>query len=197
MKGKYNLALRLVCLILTLFSISSVTIAQQTASSGLDKKAFNFGIGASSWGVPVFAELELPLNIDDNISLALGASYQSRKESYNNYYFTYDVTWKHTITGLHISGRYYLDEWFSDIMPDQIDAFGGLNLSYYSWRTKLIDSANGFNENYNGTGNGGIRITAQAGGRYHFKEDGKWSLFVLFNGTSLLSSANIGLSCQF
>lgn len=187
-----NSIIRTSCLCVLLLT-SIITISAQDAESSSDPgRHLNFGIGASSWGVPIYANMEFPVSTTEPITLAVGGSYQSKSESYNYYY--YNATWRHTIMGLSVAGNYYGDELIG--LSDQFDLYAGLQLDYYIWKTTLKDSDDGFTESYSDSGLGGLGFSGIIGGRYHFGTSKRTSLNVVLGGGTVLSSGRIGLSVR-
>lgn len=173
-------------IILTVLCVSTVK-AQDTISNS---KFFNFGIGVSGWGIPVYGGVEFPVG-KKNQTIMLGASYQTNSESYG--WLGNNITWRHTIIGIDGSFNYYFDDFLN--LPPEFDSYAGIGLGYYFWRTKITESINGFNEPYTGTGSGGLGVSFLAGGRYYLKE--KLALSVQFGGGTIMSSGRIGLSLKF
>jgi outer membrane immunogenic protein len=121
----------------------------------------------------------------------LGASYQSKSESYT--WYGDKVTWKHTIIGVSASFQYYFDRLID--LDDDFDLYVGLGLGYYLWKTTLKSSYSGFSGDYTGSGTGGIGISYVAGGRYYLNE--KMALSLHYGGNTILSYARVGLSFRF
>ncbi len=191
MQSNNTFSIRAIVLCILFASTSLVASAQETPpSSGV--RYFNVGVGTSSWGVPIYANLEFPLKGTENISMAVGGSYQAKSESYN--YYWYNATWRHTIMGINVAGNYYADEVLG--LPEQFDVYGGLQLDYYIWKTNLKDSDDGFNQSYSGSGLGGLGVSGIVGGRYHFGSSKRTSINVVLGGGTVLSSGKVGISVR-
>lgn len=175
---KKNILLAL--LIFSLFSLTPDAQAQfNPYSSSL--KIFNAGVGISSWGIPIYASVEFP--VVDNITVGAGLSYQSDSERFGNF------KWSHKIFGISVIGNYHFNEVLD--IPDQFDVYGGLSLGYWNWSTK----SNEANINYGGSGNGGIGVGLQVGGRYLFTDN--VGINLEFGGGSVLSAGRAGVSILF
>ncbi|MFT4779385.1 MAG: hypothetical protein ACJAU0_001398 [Flavobacteriales bacterium] len=154
-----------------------------------DSKMINAGVGFSSWGIPIFAAVEIPLKFESQ-SIVIGASYRTKRETFS--YLIGETTWRHTIIGLQGGWNYYFDDLLD--MPNEIDLYAGARLNYYIWNTKIEDSLDGFDETYSG-GSSGLGLGLAIGGRYHFKKN--MSAFAEVGGDNQLSGAKFGLSFKF
>lgn len=179
---------------ITLVFLLCLTVKAQEQKEPPKLRYFNIGVGASSWGVPVYGSIEFPVGKKDkpqDQTIALGASYQSKSETYT--WFGDEVTWRHTIIGINASFHYYFDRLID--LDEDFDIYGGLGLGYYSWKTTLKETSNSFSGNYSGTGSGGIGISYIAGARYYLNKN--ISLNIHYGGNTILSSARIGISFRF
>lgn len=138
------------------------------------------GVGASGWGIPIFARYEVP--VADNITVGGSASFQSKGENFGS------GKWNHTIVGLNARGSYHFNEILD--MPDEWDLYGGASLGYYIWNTKYNGSGTLFD--YSGSGSGGLSIGAHVGARYFFKDN--MAINLDLGGGSVLSSGTIGVT---
>lgn len=182
------------------FTITIIILLCSTALSwAQDSKSklrfFNVGVGASGWGIPVYAGVEFPVGkkkeLKNDLSMALGASYQSKSESYD--WFGDKITWKHTIVGINASLHYYLDRLID--LDEDFDFYAGGGIGYYSWKTTLTETSGGFSGTYSGTGSGGIGFSYLVGGRYYLTDN--LALHVHYGGNTILSSARAGVSFKF
>lgn len=144
-------------------------------------KLINAGVGISSWGIPVYASFELP--VIDNVTVGAGLSYQSDTERFGSF------KWKHEIFGIGVLGNYHFNELLD--IPDQFDLYGGVSLGYFNWSTKSTEAS----INYGGSGNGGLSVGIQAGGRYFFTENLAANLEL--GGGSVLSGGRLGITFTF
>ena len=185
---------KILFVLMLISTISSSLCAQENASHVSDiTKTLNIGIGASSWGIPVYANIEFPLNNTKAVTLAVGGSYQTKKETFG--YFLGNYSWRHSIIGLQVAGNYYVDELFE--LPDAFDLYGGLQIEYYVWKTKLTDDGGlGFNENYSGSGAGGLGLSGFVGGRYHFGNTDKLSLNIQLGAGTVFFTGRLGVSIK-
>jgi hypothetical protein len=140
------------------------------------RKIATIGVGFSSWGVPFYGRLEVP--IADNITVGGGLSYRSRTSGFFNY----------SIIGLTALGNYHFNELLE--LPDEFDFYAGASLGYYIWNVTADDG-----RNYNGSEASGIGFDAQIGGRYFFKDN--IALNLEFGGGNQTAGGSIGLSFLF
>ena len=155
------------------------------------KFRLNFGVGVSDWGIPIYMNLESPIDIESS-TISVGFSYQFKNETERYYWYLSDVTWRHAIIGIDGSWNYYVDELLG--LPDNLNLYGGVGFGYWIWRTKVHSAYNGFSDTYSGTGSGGLGVSYVLGGRYLFKD--RLGLNVQFGGGTILSAGKIGLSLQ-
>lgn len=172
----------------TTIILSGLAANQASGQGGPDQTFLNLGFGISGWGVPVYVNYETPISVE-NITISAGGSIQSKTESYN-YLFNDRIRYRHTILGLQVAGNYYFDELVG--LPNDFDLYGGLQLEYYIWNTKVVDSK--FNSvAYTGSGAGGLGVSGLVGGRYHIKPN-KLSLNLILGAGTVFSSGRIGVS---
>lgn len=175
--------------VLTALFLLGAFFGSQSLSAQPDSKYFNLGVGLSTWGIPVFGTVEIPLEFP-NQSIVVGGSFRSKRESFN--YLGSSSSWRHTIVGLEGGWNYYFDELLD--VPSEFDLYGGARLNYYFWSTRLTDTIDGYDETYSGS-QGGLGFGLAVGGRYHFKSNK--SIFAEVGGGSVLSGGRVGLSFAF
>ena len=141
---------------------------------------FTVGVGASSWGIPLFVRYEKA--VADNITAGGSLSFQSKGETYGN------NKWKHTIVGLNARGSYHFNELLE--APDEWDFYGGMSLGYYFWDTKY-DGA-GASYSYSGSGSGGLGIGLHLGARYFIKDN--MGINLELGGGSVLAGGTVGVT---
>lgn len=146
----------------------------------------NAGIGISGYGIPIYASVDF--GIADNITLGGGIGYQRDTESFS--FLGTTTKWRHSIFNITARGSYHFNEILS--LEDNWDIYGGLDLGYYIWDTKL--SEGGTNVSYSGSGSGGLGVAIRGGARYFFKENLAANLEV--GGGNVLSSARIGVTLK-
>ncbi len=187
--------LRIVVLFTVIFSFCAFGRGQSYAQVNQSQRYLNIGIGASNWGVPFFASLDLPLSKDYQF-MNLGFSYQSQKEVIDyTWLYGQKYTWKHSITGIHTSWNMSLDEYLEDMLAEELQLYVGLQLDYYIWRTKLIEeNLVGQNVTYSGTGSGGVGLGGRVGARYFFGKGKRLALHAVLGGGTRSSNIQIGLS---
>ncbi|MEM6526367.1 MAG: hypothetical protein AAF693_21410 [Bacteroidota bacterium] len=142
------------------------------------------GIGISGYGIPIYASIDF--GIADNITVGGGIGYQRDTESFSAIGTT--TKWRHSIFSITARGSYHFNEALS--LDDTWDIYGGLDLGYYIWDTKLTEGST--NVSYSGSGAGGLGVALRAGARYFFKKNLAGNLEV--GGGNVLSSARIGIT---
>ncbi|CAG1021088.1 hypothetical protein MTYM_00743 [Methylococcales bacterium] len=161
-------------LFIVLLLISTPVFAQYALKNGAMQ--LNAGIGFSSWGLPVYAGLDFGVHKD--ISVGAEVSYRSYGEDWGNSKFN------HTIIGISGNANYH----FNNILQvdTKWDLYAGLNIGFYNW-----SSPGG----YGGSGNSGLGIGAQVGGRYYFSNN--LGLNLEFGGGNSFSGGKFGISYIF
>jgi hypothetical protein len=144
----------------------------------------NFGIGISGWGIPIYASYDF--NVAKNLNVIVGASYQTKTESYSVPGYSYK--WRNDILAFRGGVQYYFDELLN--LDDKFDVYGIGVLSYYVWNQTYEGPGNA--PVYTGSGDGGIGIGLGAGGRWHFSD--KWSLNLELGGGNVMSGVLFGVS---
>lgn len=150
----------------------------------------NAGIGATSWGIPLVADIELP--VIDNLSLSLTGSIQRNREEYT--VDAIDLEYLHTIVGVGGSFNYYLDEAFPEAIPEEVDVFVSLQGMYYFWNTESQNISLGVPDIYRGSGGGTIGISLLGGGRYHLPNNDNLSIHFVAGLGSAWSIVRMGVS---
>lgn len=178
-------------LVLLLSSLSSSILSAQGEQEEKKERiqstpVLNIGVGFSGWGIPVYASCEF--SAGKNFNIGVGGSYQSSSESYTG--SLYASRWTHTIIGLSVSGKYYVNDVLK--IPSEFDLYGGAALGYYLWKTELVDSESNRSDVYSGPGSGGFGIGLLIGGRYYFSDN--LALNVEVGGNTVMASGGIGLS---
>jgi len=159
--------------------ISTSSFAQYNPYSD-GRGLLTVGVGASGWGIPVFARYEAP--VADNITVGGSVSYQTYGETYSSY------KWKHTIVGLNARGSYHFNELLD--APDEWDFYAGASLGYYIWNTKYNGSGTLYD--YSGSGSGGFNIGAHVGARYFVNNNIAINLDL--GGGSVLAGGTLGVT---
>lgn len=113
------------------------------------------GIGLSSWGLPVYGRLVVP--VADNITVGGGLAYR---------HYGYSAAWNVSILSISGRGNYHFNE-LLDLDPEW-DVYGGLDLTYYITNYNYDGPGT---STWNGGGPDGIGFSLHAGGRYFFKEN--------------------------
>ncbi len=173
-----SVKLSLVC---ALLMSTSGLVAQ-----GLSSKVVNAGVGLSNWGIPVFANMEIPINAA-NQSVVAGISYRYKRTPF--VFSNYNSRWRHHIFGVEAGWNYYFDELAE--LPKEFDVSGGLRLGYYRFNSKLINPIDGFDGVYSGN-ESELELRIVIAGRYHFQPDK--SLFVELGGGNVESGLRLGVS---
>lgn len=138
------------------------------------------GVGASSWGIPLFVRYEHP--VADNITVGGAFSFQSKSQNFMSY------KWRHTITGLNARGSYHFNELLN--VPDEWDFYGGASLGYFIWNTKF--DGTGTSIVYTGSGSGGFSLGGHVGARYFLNE--KIGVVLELGGGTVLAGGTVGVT---
>ena len=169
----------------TVAVVMSVQIANAQFNPFNDNtKMLTVGIGATGWGIPIFARFEVP--VYDNITVGGALSYQSKGENFGT------SKWRHTIFGIGARGNYHFNELAE--LDDKWDLYAGLGLGYYIWNTNLKDDDLG-SINYGGSGSGGFSVGIHVGGRYFVKDN--IGINLELGGGTVLAGATIGATFLF
>ncbi|MBN1819860.1 MAG: hypothetical protein JW833_04055 [Prolixibacteraceae bacterium] len=161
--------------VLTFFLVlaASVAFAQSPISKG--ESQVNFGVGLSSWGVPVY--LGFDYGVHPDITLGAEASFRSFNDNWR------DHKYKHSVIGILGNANYHFNR-ILDI-PSPWDFYAGLNLGFYSWNSP---------NDYEGSHTSGLGLGAQIGGRYYFSN--KVGINLEFGGGSAFSGGKFGLTIK-
>ena len=138
----------------------------------------NFGIGASTWGVPIYAGMDF--GVSDKITIGPRVSY--RRYNYG-YYGLNSRDYHSSIFNISFRGDYHYGAHIP-ALPDQLDLYGGLSLGYSVWSDKY--------DWYKSRD--GLFLTLQAGARWYFTEN--WGANAEVS-TGSFTGLEIGLSYRF
>lgn len=152
---------------------TSVMFAQGPIAKG--ETQVNFGVGLSSWGVPVY--LGFDYGVHPDITLGAELSYRSYNDNWNH------AKYNHSIIGFLGNANYHFNNVLN--IPSPWDFYAGLNLGFYNWSSP--------NE-YDGSHNSGIGLGAQIGGRYYFSN--KVGINLEFGGGNAFSNGKFGLTIK-
>lgn len=152
---------------------TSAIIAQGPVSKG--ESQINFGVGLSSWGIPVY--LGFDHGIHPDITLGAELSYRSYDNNWNK------NKYNHTVIGILGNANYH----FNTILeiPSPWDFYAGLNIGFYNWQSP--------NE-YEGSHNSGLGLGAQIGGRYYFSNT--VGINLEFGGGNGFNGGKFGISIK-
>lgn len=173
-----NNTLKKVFLIVLVSGISFMTKAQGFGPEPGFKQV-NFGVGVSTWGVPIYAGMDF--GITDKITIGPRISYRRYGDNFGVNDFHY------SIFNISFRGDYHFGNHIDGI-PEQLDLYGGLSLGYTIW-----------SDNYDGPFDNDLEesrafIALQGGARWYFNEN--WGANAEVSGGSL-SGLEIGLSYRF
>ncbi len=160
-------------LIFVLMISCSAIFAQGPISKG--QSQINFGVGFSSWGVPVYFGFDHGIHPD----ITLGGELSFR---------TYNDNWKqnkynHTVIGVLGNANYHFNNVLDISSP--WDFYAGLNIGFYNWTSP---------NDYEGSHNSGLGLGAQIGGRYYFSN--KVGINLEFGGGNAFSGGKFGLTIK-
>ena len=160
-------------LIIILLLSTSAIIAQGPNLKG--QTQINFGVGFSSWGVPVYVGFDY--GVHRNISLGAEVSYRgySDNEGNSNYH--------HSIIGFSGNANYHFNNVLN--IPSPWDVYAGLNLGFYAWNSP---------KDYDGNYNSGLGMGAQIGARYFFSD--RVGVNLEFGGGNAFSGGKFGLTIK-
>lgn len=172
-------------LLLALLSGVSFFSKAQGFEPGPGLKQINFGVGASTYGVPVYVGMDF--GITDKITIGPRISYRSYSDRYGGFFGTTSYKVRYSITNLSFRGDYHFGPHISGL-PGELDLYGGLSLGYTIW-----------SDNYSGTDDFDLKssqayIAVQAGARWYFHPN--WAANAELSGGSL-SGLEVGLSYKF
>jgi outer membrane immunogenic protein len=162
---------------LIVFCVSIGAFAQSPLGKG--KVQFNAGIGASGWGIPVYAGLDF--GVAPDITLGVEGSYRSYNQSY------YGDKYSSSIIGIGANGNYHFNRVLE--IPSNWDLYAGLGFGYYIWNDNYS------NNNFIRSDVSGIGFGGQVGGRYFFND--KFAINLELGGASSTNGAKIGITYKF
>ena len=142
-------------------------------------KQVNFGVGVSSWGIPVYAGVDF--GIRDRITVGPRVSYRSYDESFGGSDFDY------SIFNIDLRGNYHYGSHIMDL-PPELDLYGGLTIGYSIWNSDF-DNFFGYEEEESR-----VYMALQAGARWYFNDS--WGVNAEVSGGSL-AGLDVGLSYRF
>ncbi len=157
----------------TLLFLSSSIYAQSSLPVG--RTQLNFGVGLSSWGIPVY--LGLDHSIHENLTLGGEFSYRSYNEKWEK------NRYNHSVTGFSGNLNYHLNNALN--ISQNWDFYAGINLGFYSWSSP---------DKYEGSHNSGLGLGGQVGGRYFLSD--KVGLNLEFGGGNAFSGGKLGLTVK-
>ena len=163
-------------LVIVISGLIALNSSAQESPLANGQTQLNFGVGFSSWGLPVYAGLDFGVHPD--ISVGGELSYRNFSDHWGN------VKYHHSITGISGNGNYHFNRVLN--IPSNWDFYAGLNLGFYIWSS---DSG------YGGSGSSGLGLGAQVGGRYYWND--KWGVNLEFGGGNAFGGGKIGLSVKF
>jgi len=167
---KFKLSLIIPILVLSSYS----SIAQAPLKVGGNQ--FNFGVGLSGWGVPIYIGFDHGFRKD--VTLGGEFSFRSYRKNYKNTYY------RHSIYSLSVNANYHFNDLFD--IPPIWDFYGGLNLGYYAWNSPST---------YKGDGESGIGLGFQVGGRYFFQKN--LGVNLEFGGATVTAGGKFGITYLF
>jgi hypothetical protein len=159
--------------LLALLVLSAAVFAQTPIPKG--RSQLNFGVGLSSWGIPVYVGFDVGAKHD--LSFGAEASFRYKYEKWKQ------NRCRNSIIGISGNGNYHFNRIFN--MPSQWDLYAGLNLGFYIWN---------YAPEYQGPRTSGLGLGAQVGGRYYFS--GKTALHLEFGSGNAFSGGKIGLTIR-
>ena len=140
-----------------------------------NKTQLNFGVGFSSWGVPVYVGFDYGVHKDITIGGEL--TVRSYKDDWH------DKHYKHNIIGISGNANYHLNHVLN--IPNNFDFYAGLNLGFYIWSKE---------DGYGGDHSSGLGLGGQIGGRYFFNKT--FGLQLEFGGGNEFSGGKFGLTVK-
>lgn len=168
-----------ITLILGIAFLFSVAVkAQAPIQQG--EKQLNVGFGLSNYGLPVYGGLEF--GIGNNISIGGELTYRNYSENFSN------SKWRNTYTSIAGVGNYHFNELLE--IPSNWDLYAGLSLGFTVFSSKW--DGPGSSIDYSGSGNSGLYLNGQIGGRYFFSD--KMAVNLEFGGGNYFSGGKIGIT---
>lgn len=136
----------------------------------------DFGVGASTWGIPVYAGLDF--GVSDAITIGPRVSFRSY-----NYGGGFD--YHYNIFNITFRGDYHYS-YHIDALPEELDLYGGLSMGYSIWNETGDDT--------DPDGDSRFIVYAQAGARWYFTPN--WAVNAEFSGGNF-SGLEVGMSYRF
>jgi len=159
--------------IVMLLFVSSAILAQYPLKQG--ELQLNFGLGFSSWGLPVYGGIDYGVHKD--ISIGGEFSYRSYSDDWGT------KSYSHSIIGLLGNANYHFNNLLR--IDSKWDVYAGLNLGFFSWSSP---------SGYGGSNTSGLGLGAQVGARYYFSP--KWAINLEFGGGNATSGGKIGATVK-
>tara|TARA_R110002072_G_scaffold14313_3_gene59698 strand:- start:1734 stop:2243 length:510 start_codon:yes stop_codon:yes gene_type:complete len=157
----------------TLFLISLAGASHAQNPIAIGQSQANFGVGLSSWGIPLYVGLDH--GVHENVTIGGELSYRSFNDRYRNFRYN------HSIFGVSGNANFHFNALLD--IPKEWNFYAGLNLGFYHWSSP---------SDYGGNYNSGLGLGAQIGGRYYFKEN--LGVNLELGGGSVFSGGKFGLS---
>jgi outer membrane immunogenic protein len=167
----YNMKKQILTFILVL--ATGFVFAQSPISKG--ESQINFGVGLSSWGVPVYVGFDHGVHPD--ITLGAEASFRSFNDNWR------DNKYRHSVIGIQGNANYHFNTVLN--IPSPWDFYAGLNLGFYSWSSP---------RDYEGSHTSGLGLGGQIGGRYFFSN--KVGINLEFGGGNAFSGGKFGITIK-
>lgn len=152
---------------------SQAAFAQYFLSKG--QSQFNAGLGFSSWGLPVYAGIDVGVHRD--ISVGGELSFRSFNDNFR------DNHYHHSVLGIAANGNYHFNTLLD--IPRDWDFYAGLNLGFYVWNS---------DDDYPGDHTSGLELGAQVGGRYYFNQ--RFGVNLEIGGATAFSGGKIGITLK-
>jgi hypothetical protein len=163
-------------LILTTVIIIAAFISQAQYALSPGDNQLNAGVGASSWGFPVYIGFDHGL--DDLLSVGAQAGFRS----YNRTYF--GAQYRNSVMNLTGNVNLHVGDLLD--LPENIDLYGGANIGVYIWS---------YGDGYYESGRTGLGIGLQVGGRYYFSDKAAINL-EFGGGYNSVGDGKVGISIK-
>jgi hypothetical protein len=162
-----------------IFALGILLTLAVSAQSPIAKgqSQLNFGVGFSSWGVPLYFGFDHGVHKD--ITLGAEFSFRNFNDNYRN------QRYRRSIIGFSGNANYHFNTILN--IPSNWDFYAGLNLGFYHWTNRERDR-----DLYRDGYNSGVGLGAQVGGRYYFNKNVGVNLE--FGGGNAFSGGKFGLS---
>jgi len=155
--------------------IAASVIFAQESPIAKGQAQINFGVGFSSWGIPLYAGFDYGVHKD--ITIGAEISFRSYNDDWDH------DKYHHSVFGFLGNANYHFNTILN--IPSNWDFYAGLNLGFYSWSSP---------NDYDGSHSSGLGIGAQIGGRYYFSD--KVGINLEFGGGNSVSGGKFGLSIK-